>query len=65
MKEKTVYFGLGRFLDLKHAALILGCDRRTVKKAVERGELPAVRFGRTYRIPIDYLFPNPKPIEEP
>jgi excisionase family DNA binding protein len=34
------------------AAVLLGVSARTIARMVERGELPAVRVGRTIRIPI-------------
>lgn len=49
---------LGGYVDLKTAAVILGVDPRTLKKAIERYEIPALRFGRTYRIPLAALMPE-------
>jgi excisionase family DNA binding protein len=39
------------------AAALVGCHRSTISRAIERGELQAVRLGRhgDHRIPVDSL----------
>ena len=38
-------------LTLAQVAAVLGVDRRTVARAVEVGDIPAVKFGRRVLIP--------------
>ena len=38
-------------LHLREAATLLGVSRATAYRAVTQGTLPALRFGRTVRIP--------------
>lgn len=37
------------------AALILGYDQRTVRTAIERGDVPATRVANSWRIPVTWL----------
>lgn len=43
------------FATTTEAALIIRCDARTLRKAILRGEVPAVRAGNTFRIPVAWL----------
>jgi excisionase family DNA binding protein len=43
------------FASTTEAAALLGYDARTVRKAIEAGEIPAVRAGSTYRVPTEWL----------
>lgn len=45
------------FCTTTEASVILGYDRigRTIRAAIEAGEIPFVRLGRTYRIPVKWL----------
>jgi excisionase family DNA binding protein len=43
------------FATTTETAVVLGCDARTVRRAIEAGEIPAVRAGSTYRIPVAWL----------
>jgi len=43
------------FALLPEAAAILECDPRTVISAIKRGEIPATKAGRQYRIPAAWL----------
>ena len=36
-------------------AIMLGCSKGAVLKAIQRGDLPALRFGRVIRIPAEKL----------
>lgn len=49
------------------AAALASCDRTTILRAIQRGELEAVRLGRTgdYRIPTDALAAWLKPAHDP
>ena len=44
-----------RFLSIQTTAFELGVDPETVRRAIHRGELPAVRIGRVFRIPREVL----------
>jgi excisionase family DNA binding protein len=35
--------------------VILDIDRRTLRSAIERGEIPATRAGATWRVPVSWL----------
>lgn len=37
------------------AAELLGLHRNTILKHIDRGEMPAVKVGRNYRIPAEWL----------
>jgi excisionase family DNA binding protein len=43
------------FATTTEASAILRYDARTLRKAIEAGEIPAVRAGTTYRIPTSWL----------
>jgi excisionase family DNA binding protein len=40
-----------RFLTVAEVAQIMRVSKMTVYRLVHSGELPAVRFGRSYRVP--------------
>ncbi|MGC5172672.1 helix-turn-helix domain-containing protein [Microbacterium sp. DT81.1] len=40
-----------RFLTVAEVAAIMRVSKMTVYRLVHAGELPAVRFGRSYRVP--------------
>lgn len=40
-----------RFLTVAEVAAIMRVSKMTVYRMVHGGELPAVRFGRSYRVP--------------
>lgn len=44
-----------RFFSISEIALYLGFDRTTVQRKVDRGELPAVKIGRSVRIDLKKL----------
>lgn len=43
------------FASVTEAAALLRYDARTLRKAIAAGEVPAVRAGSTYRIPVAWL----------
>lgn len=43
------------FATVTEVAAILRYDARTVRKAIEAGEIPALRAGSTYRITVEWL----------
>jgi len=43
------------FATTTEAALIIRCDARTLRKAILSGEVPAVRAGNTFRVPVAWL----------
>lgn len=43
------------FTGVPEAAGILACDRRTVRREIDRGNIPAVRVGVEWRIPVRWL----------
>jgi excisionase family DNA binding protein len=42
---------MNEVLDDVEVAQILGCDTKTVQEKASAGELPAVKFGRSWRFP--------------
>ena len=40
-----------RFLTVAEVALVMRVSRMTVYRLVHAGQLPAVRFGRSFRVP--------------
>ncbi|MFT4211881.1 MAG: helix-turn-helix domain-containing protein [Microbacterium sp.] len=51
-----------RFLTVAEVAEIMRVSKMTVYRLVHAGELPAVRFGRSYRVPqsaVDELVQRP------
>ena len=49
-------------LSVKEAAAFLGTTKQQVRKLIHSGELPAIKLGREFRIPIEsmekYLAPT-------
>jgi excisionase family DNA binding protein len=43
------------FADVPETAQILRYDPRTIRRAIESGEIPAVRAGGRWRIPTSWL----------
>ena len=43
------------FATTTEAGAVLRYDHRTIRKAIEAGEIPAVRAGATWRIPVAWL----------
>jgi excisionase family DNA binding protein len=43
------------FATTREAGAVLRYDLRTIRKAIEEGEIPAVRAGATYRIPVAWI----------
>ena len=43
------------FLTLTEFSRLVGSDRRTVRKAIQEGSIPAIHFGKVYRIPVAYV----------
>lgn len=44
-----------QFYSVDQTAEILGIHQLTVRRMIDRGELPAIRAGRAIRIPADAL----------
>jgi excisionase family DNA binding protein len=42
---------MNEILDAPEVAAILDCDEKTVQEKARLGELPAVKFGRSWRFP--------------
>ena len=47
---------MNEVLDDMEVAAILDCDAKTVQEKARAGELPAVKFGRSWRFPRAALF---------
>jgi excisionase family DNA binding protein len=45
----------GLFADVPETAAVLRYDARTVRRAIEAGEIPAVRAGERWRVPTSWL----------
>ncbi|GAX52836.1 helix-turn-helix domain-containing protein [Streptomyces olivochromogenes] len=43
------------FATVTEAAEVLHVDRRTVCRAIDRGEIPAVRVGQQLRVPVAWI----------
>jgi len=43
------------FCTTTEVGAVLRYDHRTVRKAIEEGDIPAVRVGSTYRIPVSWV----------
>jgi excisionase family DNA binding protein len=43
------------FATVAEAAEVLHVDRRTVLRAIDRGEIPAVRVGQQLRVPVVWI----------
>jgi len=43
------------FADVPEAAAILRYDVRTVRRALEAGDIPGVKYGQRWRIPTSWL----------
>jgi excisionase family DNA binding protein len=43
------------FADVPETAAVLRYDQRTVRRAIEAGDIPAVRAGGRWRIPTSWL----------
>jgi excisionase family DNA binding protein len=43
------------FAEVPEVAELLRNDARTVRRAIERGEIPAVRTGQRWRVPTSWL----------
>jgi excisionase family DNA binding protein len=56
-------FGNAQYLTVAEIASAMFVSRMTVYRLVQSGELPAVRFGRSYRVPAmalkEYLADRP------
>lgn len=47
--------GISELLTVKEVARLLKTSRAQVRKMIQNGELPAMRVGREYRIPLTCL----------
>ena len=45
------HFANARFMTVAEVAEVMRVSKMTVYRLVHAGELPAVRFGRSYRVP--------------
>lgn len=43
------------FADVPETAAILRIDERTVRRSIERGDIPAIRTGQRWRVPTAWL----------
>jgi excisionase family DNA binding protein len=43
------------FATTTEAGAVLRYDHRTIRKGIEAGEIPAVRMGTTWRIPVEWI----------
>src|SRR5262245_22479156 len=44
-------YSLSEAVSAREAADALGVSERTIRRAIDRGELPAIKLGRAFRIP--------------
>lgn len=49
---------------VKQAAEVMGCHAATIRRMIQRGELPATKIGSTYRIRPGDLEPTAMPKQE-
>lgn len=43
------------FVSVPELAELMGCDPRTVRAGIEKGEIPATRIGHVWRIPMEWV----------
>ena len=43
------------FATTSEAGAVLRYDHRTVRKAIEAGQIPAIKYGSTWRIPVAWI----------
>jgi excisionase family DNA binding protein len=43
------------FASTTETAVVLDCDARTVRKAMDAGEIPSVQVGSTRRVPVSWI----------
>lgn len=43
------------FADVPEVAKLLRSDQRTVRRAIESGDIPAIRTGQRWRVPTSWL----------
>lgn len=43
------------FATTTEVAAILGYDHRTIRKAIDAGEIPSIRLGATRRVPVAWI----------
>ncbi|MGH3220226.1 MAG: helix-turn-helix domain-containing protein [Streptosporangiaceae bacterium] len=43
------------FATTTETAALLGYDPRTLRKGIEGGDIPAVRAGATFRVPVSWI----------
>lgn len=43
------------FAEVPEVAQLMRSDARTIRRAIERGEIPAVRTGQRWRVPMSWL----------
>lgn len=48
---ESKHFANARFMTVAEVAEVMRVSKMTVYRLVHSGELPAVRFGRSYRVP--------------
>ena len=48
--------GLSEFLTVKEAARLLKTTRQQIRKMIANEELPAVKVGREWRIPMESIY---------
>ena len=53
-------FSNAKFLTVAEVAEVMRVSKMTVYRLVHSGEMPAVRFGRSYRVPEDCGGPVPQ-----
>ena len=53
LKEKSKELNNEEFYTIDELAKIMKVERRTIKRAIERGEIEAIKIGKQYRIKKD------------
>ncbi len=43
------------FLEPPDVAVIMGADERTIRSAIRAGDIPAVRVGQRWKVPVNWL----------
>jgi excisionase family DNA binding protein len=55
MENMRQFLSDNLFAEVPETAEILQIDERTVRRAIERGNIPATRIGQRWRIPTSWL----------
>jgi excisionase family DNA binding protein len=56
MTNRQALADLHKTCNIREAATLIGVDRETIRAWIKSGQLPAVRDGREWQIPMPFAF---------